>query len=168
MKFPTPLRIAVLPLAALVIGGLVTAVAAANTVPPSNAGSSTRPITANDLKPPECAALALTAIVAGSGTFSGSSAAELILGSGGADIISGNSGNDCMLGGSGNDTVNGDGGADVLIGGAGDDILTGGSGNDFLYGGPGNDNLDGGAGSDYCNGGGQAGDTFTSCSTIVP
>ncbi len=154
--------------ALLVVTCLSTALAATNTVPPSNAGSTTQPITVNNLKPPECAALTLTAIVTGSGTFSGTGASELILGSAGADTITGGGGGDCIVGGDGNDTLSGGNGTQVLLGGAGDDLLRGQGGNDFLYGGPGNDTLQGGTGSDYCNGGGQAGDTFSSCSTIVP
>jgi Ca2+-binding RTX toxin-like protein len=160
--------LAAVALGVLLVVSLSTALAAANTVPPSKAGSTTQAITVNILKPPECAALTLTAIRTGGGVFSGTGASELILGSAGNDTITGGGGTDCIVGGDGNDTLTGGNSTDVLIGGAGDDLLRGQGGNDFLYGGPGTDNLQGGTGSDYCNGGGQPGDTFNSCSTIVP
>jgi len=103
---------------------LVAAMAAANTVPTSKAFTTTKAITVNDLKPPECAGITLTAIVTGSGTFSGTAAAELILGGPRADNINGGSGNDCILGGAGNDTINGQGGTDICLGGPGTDSVT--------------------------------------------
>ena len=77
------------------------------------------PITANDLKPPECAALPLTIVIVGSGTINGGSSNALILGSAGVDTIRGQGGNDCILGGGGNDDIRGGNGTEVLIGGPG-------------------------------------------------
>lgn len=133
----------------LVVGAALTAGAAANTVPASKAGSQTIARTIAQLTPPECAALVLTNLVVGSGTFSGTNAGDLMLGSAGNDNISGNNGTDCIVGGGGNDTLNG------------------GAANDTLLGGPGNDSLRGGNGSDTCYGGGGT-NTFNSCATTFP
>jgi Ca2+-binding RTX toxin-like protein len=103
---------------AFILASIGSALATANTVAPSNAGAVVLPITANDLKPVECAGLNLTSMIVGSGTINGGSQAALILGSAGADTINGKGGNDCMLGGGGNDTFNGgNGGQDICIGG---------------------------------------------------
>lgn len=102
---------------------VISALTAANLVPPSKGGRSLQAINANALKPTECASLNLTAILRGSGSFEGGSASELVLGSSGADQIRGRDGNDCILGGAGNDDIRGDGGTDVCIGGLGTDTL---------------------------------------------
>jgi hypothetical protein len=52
----------------LVVGAALTAT---NTVASSRLGETRRGVTANDLKPPECAGLNLTSVVAGSGTVDG-------------------------------------------------------------------------------------------------
>jgi len=106
-----------------VAAAFVVALTAANTVPATNAGRSTQAITPNDLKPAACAALNLTAKLAGSGTFSGGGASELILGSSGVDTIRGGAGDDCILGGGGDDSLRGDAGTDVCIGGPGTDTF---------------------------------------------
>lgn len=62
-------------------------------------------ITANDLKPPECAGLDLTNIVTGGGAVSGTPANDLILGSAGSDTLDSLGGNDCLVGGDGNDLL---------------------------------------------------------------
>ncbi len=142
-------KLAIMMLLALIAGSVFSAVAASNTVPATKLSNSARPITPNDLKPPECAGINLTAKIAGSGTITGTGAAELIVGGPGADNISGGGGDDCILGGGGNDTINGNGGNDVILGG------------------PGTDNINGGAGSDTCYGNG-GGDTFTSCAITFP
>ncbi len=151
------MRAAALPGAVLAFLLLLTslgAVTAANTVPESQAGRSTTAQGANDIKPPECAGITLTATVSGSGTFSGTAARELITGSAGVDTISGNGGADCILGGDGDDTVSGNGGTDVVMGDAGDDAVNGNAGDDTLYGGPGaNDVCEGGGGTDTFPGG---------------
>jgi Ca2+-binding RTX toxin-like protein len=132
-------KLAMFTMFALIWGTMASAMAAANTVPASKASDTTRPITANDLKPAECAGITLTAKLAGSGTFAGTAAAELIVGGPSADTISGNGGADCILGGGGNDTLNGNGGGDILLGGDGNDTLNGGAGTDVCYGNAGTD-----------------------------
>jgi hypothetical protein len=64
-------------------------------------------ITANDLKPAECAGLNLQNIVTGSGSFAGTTGNDLILGSAGSDIIDSLAGNDCLVGGDGVDQLYG-------------------------------------------------------------
>jgi len=155
----------------LSLAGLVTAVAAANTVAASHAGIQTIPITPNSLLPADCSAVVtVTRLVVGSGTFSGTGASELILGGAGSDTISGGGGSDCILGGGGNDTITAGSGsaAVVLMGGPGNDTLRGRNGNDWLYGGPGIDTLNGRGGADHCYGGGQVGDQFTRCEISGP
>jgi Ca2+-binding RTX toxin-like protein len=105
-------------------GTMAVAITATNVVPASRAGSSIPGApTANQLKPSACAALSLTAVVVGSGTFGGTASAELLLGGAGVDTIRGQGGNDCLVGGAGNDSLRGDGGTDVCIGGAGTDTF---------------------------------------------
>lgn len=100
--------------------------AAGNTVPATNLGSSVRATGGNDLKPSVCSALALTAIVTGSGTINGTNGvAALILGSGGVDTITGRNSSECIVGGGGNDSIAGGAGIDVCIGGPGTDTFTG-------------------------------------------
>ncbi len=132
-------RLASLGLLILILGTAFAAVAASNTIPESGADESSRPITPNDLKPPECASLNLTSLVVGSGTINGGGGSSLILGSPGADTIKAQNGADCVLGGDGNDDLRGNGGNDVLLGGTGDDTLNGGAGIDVCYGGSGID-----------------------------
>jgi Ca2+-binding RTX toxin-like protein len=139
-------RVAILGLFVLVWATMAAALAAANTVPGSKLSNTSIAITPNDLKPPECAGLNLTAKLAGSGTFSGTNAPTLIVGSSGADTITGGSAGSCILGG------------------AGDDKLTGGGGNDIILGGAGNDNINGKGGTDVCYGGGGT-DSFAGCET---
>ena len=137
-------------LVTLVTLSVIFALSAANTVPASKADYLTSAINANALKPTECAALNLTRVV--------------VISHG--DVP--NNSNELILGTAGGETINGGGGADCILGGGGDDTLLGGNGKDVLIGGPGNDVLNGGGGADVCYGGGQVGDTFISCSTIVP
>lgn len=134
----------------LVALGVSAASAAANLVPVTWLGESRRTTTPNDLKPAACAALSLTNLITGSGTFNGTKNDDLILGSPGADVIDGRQGGDCILGGGGND---------VIYGFVDNDVLLGGPGDDYLYGDQGNDVLIGGDGYDTCYGGGGA-DTF--------
>lgn len=79
-----------------------------------------KPIGANDLKPPQCAALTLTNLVIGTG---GTNSADLVLGGPGLDTLNGNAGDDCLLGGGGIDTIAGGPGTDVCIGGPGLDVF---------------------------------------------
>lgn len=109
------------PAALLIAAGV--GITAANTVPPTRLGQSAQPITANTLKPASCAGITLTALVTGSGLFSATGAAELVLGSAGTDSITAGGGDDCVLGGAGIDTITGGAGTDVCIGGAGLDIF---------------------------------------------
>lgn len=106
-----------------VLGGTVTAVTAGAVVPSSRAGTVKRNFDANAVKPASCAALSVTKIVTGTGSFAGTSASELLLGSAAVDSVDGGSGNDCLLGGDSADTVNGGQGTDVCIGGPGIDVF---------------------------------------------
>lgn len=95
---------------------------ATNVIEASRAGQQNRPITANDLKPPECAALDLQEIrVAGGG--GGAGHAGLVLGRSGDDRLIGGGGPDCILGGAGDDSINAGGGDDICIGGPGVDTF---------------------------------------------
>lgn len=99
------------------------ALAATTIVPPSRAGRTAQPITADSLKPAACNGLSLNGIVTGSGAFTDNNQPHLVLGSSGIDLIRGRAGDDCILGGSGNDSLRGDGNTDVCIGGPGLDIF---------------------------------------------
>ena len=119
-------RFAIFGLVMLILAGLISAVAASNTVPGTRADDVVQTINANALKPSECAALNLTSIVicpSGGGTCRGTTASDLILGSANVDTITGRGGNDCILGGGGNDSITGSGGTDVCIGGPGTDTF---------------------------------------------
>jgi len=107
---------------------------AANQVPVTGLGEASIGISANQLKPPECAGINITNVIIGSGNINGTSADDLILGSSAIDFITGGSGNDCILGGAGNDTLHGGFGNDVLMGGPGIDICYGMFGEDQSYG----------------------------------
>jgi len=98
----------------------VSALAATNSVPATKAGQRTSAIGVNNLKPPQCAALNLTAIRVGN---DGTAANELVLGSAAGQTIRGRGGSDCILGGGGNDTVRGDQQTDVCLGGPGNDTF---------------------------------------------
>jgi Ca2+-binding RTX toxin-like protein len=104
---------------------VIVAATAANSVPGSRASLRTSTINAQALKPDQCAALTLTAIVRGTGSFSGTNAAELLLGGGAQDTIAGSGGNDCLVAGGGNDSMNGGTGTDVCFGGPGTDTFNG-------------------------------------------
>ena len=103
----------------LLLVSLVVSLTAANTVPASRAGDSSRTAGANDLKPSSCAGLALANKITGAGSINGTGAADLVTGSAGVDTITARNGDDCVLGGAGNDDLNGGAGTDVCIGGAG-------------------------------------------------
>ena len=106
----------------LVAVNLLSALTAANTVPTTRLGNlPADAVDVNKLKPNQCDTITLTAIRTGTGTFSGTSAAELVLGSAAVDTISAANGNDCVVGGAGNDSLNGGNGTDVCIGGLGTD-----------------------------------------------
>lgn len=100
---------------------LISALAATNTVPGSNAGVSSSGIAPDDLKPrPDCNGITVTALVT---SGNGSNASELIVGSAAGESLRGFNGDDCIVGGGGNDTLRGDGGTDVCIGGPGTDTF---------------------------------------------
>ena len=94
-------------------------------VPATRLGTAVRSTGANDVKPAECAALALTALASASGNYTAPNGVNgLLLGSSGIDRITGRSGNECIVGGAGVDTINGGSGTDVCIGGPGIDTFT--------------------------------------------
>jgi hypothetical protein len=79
MNARTLSRLSLVALTALLLVSAGSALTAANTVPVTHAGVDTRSIGPNDLKPSPCAGITLTRLVTSSGTFSGTSANELIL-----------------------------------------------------------------------------------------
>ena len=104
---------------------LISALAATNTVPGSNAEQDVSAITIDGKKPkPDCNAITVTVLVTGAGTINGTNAAELVLGSAGVDTMDGKAGTDCLVGGAGNDAITGGAGTDVCIGGPGTDTFT--------------------------------------------
>ena len=102
---------------------LMTALAAANTVPASRAGRDLASVTPEGLKPVACAGITVTAVVAGTGTVTGGNPSELVVGGAGVDTMDGGKGDDCILGGGGNDSLRGSQGTDVCIGGPGTDTF---------------------------------------------
>lgn len=100
-----------------------TGFAGTTTVPATRSGQATRTPSISEMQPSECASMTLTARVIGSGTFAGTSAAELVLADSGTDAPSAAGGTDCILGGDGNDAINGGSGTDVCIGGGGLDTF---------------------------------------------
>jgi Ca2+-binding RTX toxin-like protein len=83
-------------------------------------------ITPATLRPnPQCAAVAVTAVVRGSGTITDGANNSLLLGSPVVDNIISGRGNDCAVGGGGNDSIDGGQGTDVCIGGPGTDTFSG-------------------------------------------
>lgn len=123
MRIPFPIRLVALGFFALIIVSVATAFAAGITVPSSNIGSESIPVTAEDLKPAACNGITLTQIVSGSGTLTGTSGNDLIIGSTGADTIDGLGGDDCILGSGGDDSLTGNDGTDVCLGGPGNDVF---------------------------------------------
>ena len=129
-------RLVPLFLTSLILLGVLNAFAAANTVPSTRLDDNSIAITANALKPSDCASLNLTNIVvAGSGT----AANDPILGTTGNDNLRGGDGDDCIVGGGGNDTLQGQKNNDIVLGGDGDDSLRGNQDSDICDGGAGTD-----------------------------
>jgi len=123
MKIAISLKLFALGSLALIAVSIFSAFAAGISVPPSNVGSESISVAAEDIKPSACAAIYLTTIVSGSGSFIGTTGNDLIIGSANADMIDGAGGDDCILGGSGNDTIIGNDGNDVCLGGPGTDTF---------------------------------------------
>ncbi|HUF00687.1 MAG TPA: hypothetical protein VMN99_15640 [Anaerolineales bacterium] len=123
MRIPVSLQLFALGSLAMIVVSIVSAYAAGLSMPSSNAGQQSVSVTAEDIKPSACAALYLTNIVSGSGTFTGTAANDLIIGSAGADTIDGLGGDDCILGAGGDDSLTGNDGNDVCLGGPGNDIF---------------------------------------------
>ncbi len=100
---------------------LISALAAANSVPASNAERDVTTITVDQKKPkPACNGITVTVMITGGGN--GGAGNDLVLGTAGVNNpLRGNGGNDCIHGGGGNDMLRGDGGTDVCIGGPGTD-----------------------------------------------
>ena len=105
----------------LIVALVGTALTAANVIAGSRAGISNTGVTANDLKPVECASLNLT-VVRGP-VPGGGNANALIVGTAVGESIQGNGGDDCILGAGGNDFLRGNGGNDVCVGGPGIDTF---------------------------------------------
>jgi Ca2+-binding RTX toxin-like protein len=102
---------------------LISALAATNSVPASNAERDVSAITVDGLKPkPTCNGLTVTVLVIGGAN--GGNGSDLVLGTAGVNNpLRGMNGNDCILGGGGNDLLRGDAGNDVCIGGPGTDTF---------------------------------------------
>ena len=124
MRMPAPLRLAMLGLLTLIVVSAGSAFAAGISVPASNVGWQSVPVTAEDIKPAACAALYLTNIFSGSGALTGTAGNDLIIGSAGVDTIDGLGGDDCILAGSGDDLIVGSDGTDICVGGPGIDMFT--------------------------------------------
>jgi Ca2+-binding RTX toxin-like protein len=119
MKFRRVAGFVAIGLVILVVTNMIAAMADTNTVPQLQMEDQSQPVKANDVKPPECAALDLANIVSGSGTITGTPGNDLILGSPADDVIDGMGGDDCILGRGGADTLDGNDGVDVCIAGPG-------------------------------------------------
>lgn len=102
---------------------LISALAATNAVPASNAERDVSTITVDQMKPrPSCNGITVTVLITGGGN--GGNGNDLVLGTAAADSpLRGMNGDDCILGGGGDDTLRGDGGTDVCIGGPGADTF---------------------------------------------
>lgn len=112
----------------LAVGGaalglvVVSALAASNSVPGTNAGLSTSAISVDSKKPkPDCNGITVTVLDT---VGNGGPGNDLLLGTPGPDgPLRGFGGNDCIVGGAGDDRLRGDGGIDVCIGGPGNDTF---------------------------------------------
>ncbi len=120
MNIRTLYRLAFFGLIVLILASILTAVAAANTVPSSYLADQTRAIAVNDLKPPECTGLTLDTIVScGNGTNCNAGGGnDLVLASPGNTNVRGQNGNDCIVDSS-------SAGTRWLIGGNGTDVCIG-------------------------------------------
>lgn len=117
-------RRAMLLLVVVVIGTfVVSAATAANTVPGSKAMVVDHAVTANQLKPAQCASLDLANVVTGGLIVTGTSDNDLVLGSATSTALEGGAGDDCLVGGLLGETLVGGAGYDVCIGGSGINIF---------------------------------------------
>lgn len=107
----------------LLVMCVTAAFTASSIVAASRAAIGTFTVTANNLKPSQCAALNLTR-VRGIGSPGGTAGASLFVGNAANNTMVGGSSSDCIVGGAGNDAINGAGGTDVCLGGAGTDTFT--------------------------------------------
>jgi Ca2+-binding RTX toxin-like protein len=124
MRIPRSLQLFAFGSLMLILVSIISAFAAGVSVPSSNVGRQSLPVTAEDIKPAACEALYLTNIVSGSGTLTGTAANDLIIGSAGADTIDGLGGDDCIISSSGDDLITGGDGTDVCLGGPGMNTFT--------------------------------------------
>ena len=112
---------------ALLVTGILlsgaVALTAGNSVAGSRIGDQLFAQGVNDVKPPECDGISLSAIVSGTLIVNGTDANELVLGGIGLDTIDGGAGDDCIMGGALGDTLIGGLGNDVCIGGDGTDVM---------------------------------------------
>ena len=114
----------VLLLASLALGG-GAAYTNGSTVPVTKLGTTSQATGANQVKPPECSALALTVVVNAAGTYTAPNGVNgLLLGSSAIDRITGRNGDECIVGGGSADVINGGNGTDVCIGGPGIDTFS--------------------------------------------
>jgi Ca2+-binding RTX toxin-like protein len=119
-------RVILVALSVLIVISLVSAYAANNTVPVTRLTDQTTTVTANMLKPADCARITVTTIVycsTAGGVCDGTSASELIIGSPFTDKIQGKGGADCIVGGDGDDDIQGNQASDICIGGPGNDVF---------------------------------------------
>ena len=101
---------------------LVSALAATNSVPASNAERDVSAIAVNSLKPAACAGFNVTGLFTGGA--GGGNQNDLVLGTAAADNpLRGGADRDCIPGGAGNDVLRGDAADDVCIGGPGVDTF---------------------------------------------
>jgi Ca2+-binding RTX toxin-like protein len=128
-------RIAIGSLVTLIAVSVISAAAAANTVPPTYAGQSDTPISITDLVPPQCGAITLVRVQIGAGGNGGGNV--LVLGTGASETLTGGGGDDCIFGGVNSHDLRGQGGNDVLISPPGvTATLNGSGGYDICYGDP--------------------------------
>ena len=101
----------------LCIVGIISALAAANSVPSSGKLDTTITLTVQHLQPQDCNGLTLTAYVfAPGGSFTNNGASALVFGVPGFDNIRAGGGTDCVVGGTGSDSLRGGSGNDVCFG----------------------------------------------------
>lgn len=105
----------------LSVASIFSAFAAGVSISPANVGTLSLAVSVDDFKPSACSGLALSNLVTGTGTITGTAGNDLILGSADADTIDGMGGNDCILGGGGDDTITGGADIDVCLGGPDND-----------------------------------------------